>query len=397
METSRIRRPASSCRRPTDRDRWSAVGKELAGAKQAAEARKKTARGDFERWLAAGAAKSLAAAVPGEGLRLHVPLSEGRGDVVRALLDGQPRTFKPTAEIAWDPGHVAKESFTPRARVTLEIPEAGDFEHHQAFSYGVWARLSQPGQTGALLARMDDQHGFRGWDLWLENDRLATHLIHQWPDDALKVISNAAVTPGRWHHLLVSYDGSRLAAGVKIYVDGQLQQTSVAAQSLKNTIRTSVPLSVAQRHTSEPAGERRSARPADLRTRAAGRGSGAAHAQHAGRVVGRQAGRRALPGRETGVVRLVAAGARQTFWRTDGARGRFGARAGPAEIAGEHGAGDAGAERGADGVRAVSRRVRQASGRGDSGDARLFAAHACRLRRRTGWASPAGCCVPTIR
>ncbi len=233
-----------------DRGRWSALGKELADAKQAAEARKKTARGDFERWLAVAAAKSLAATVPGEGLRLHVPLSEGQGDVVRALLEGQPHTFKPTAEIAWDLGHVARESFTPRARVRLEIPEAGDFELHQPFSYGVWARLSQPGQTGALLARMDDQHGFRGWDLWLENGRLATHLIHQWPDDALKVVSNAAVAPGGWHHLLVTYDGSRLAAGVKIYVDGQLQQTSVAAQSLKNTIRTGVPLSIAERHTS---------------------------------------------------------------------------------------------------------------------------------------------------
>jgi hypothetical protein len=233
-----------------DRDRWSALGKELVDAKQAAEARKTAARGDFDRWLATGAAKSLAATVPGEGLRLHVPLSEGQGDVVRAVLDGQPRTFKPTAEIAWDPGHVAKESFTPRARVTLEIAEAGDFDDRQPFSYGVWARLSQPGPTGALVARMDDQHAFRGWDLWLENGHLATHLIHQWPNDALQVVSNAAIAPGGWHHLLATYDGSRLAAGVKIYVDGQLQPTGVAVQTLKNTIRTGVPLSIAQRHTS---------------------------------------------------------------------------------------------------------------------------------------------------
>jgi hypothetical protein len=97
---------------------------------------------------------------------------------------------------------------------------------------------------------MDEGHDFRGWDLWLENDRPATHLIHQWPGDALKVVANAPLAPGGWHHVLVSYDGSRLPAGVKIYVDAQLQQTSVAAQGLKGTIRTGVPLSIAQRHSS---------------------------------------------------------------------------------------------------------------------------------------------------
>ena len=232
-----------------DRDRWSAVGKELAEAKQAAEARKTAARGDFERWLAGGA-KALVATVPGEGLELHVPLNEGQGDVVCAVLDGQPRSFKPTAEIAWDPGHVAKQSFTPRARVTLEIPEAGDFDQQQAFSYGLWVRMAQPGQSGALVARMDDGHDFRGWDLWLENDRPATHLVHQWPGDALKVVANTPLTPGGWHHVFVTYDGSRLPTGVKIYVDGRLPQTTVAAQSLKGTIRTNVPLSIAQRHSS---------------------------------------------------------------------------------------------------------------------------------------------------
>ena len=97
---------------------------------------------------------------------------------------------------------------------------------------------------------MDDGHDFRGWDLWLENDRPATHLIHQWPGDALKVVANSPLTPGAWHHVFISYDGSRLPAGVKIYVDAQLQQATVAAQGLKGTIRTSVALSIAERHSS---------------------------------------------------------------------------------------------------------------------------------------------------
>ena len=74
------------------------------------------------------------------------------------------------------------------------------------------------------------------------------HLIHKWPQDALKVVANAALKAGQWNHVLVTYDGSRQAGGVKIYVNGKLQPTSVQANGLKGTIRTTVPLKMAQRH-----------------------------------------------------------------------------------------------------------------------------------------------------
>ena len=35
---------------------------------------------------------------------------------------------------------------------------------------------------------MDDQHGYRGWDLWAEQRRVGTHIVHQWNEDALKVV-----------------------------------------------------------------------------------------------------------------------------------------------------------------------------------------------------------------
>src|SRR5690606_18637794 len=39
------------------------------------------------------------------------------------------------------------------------------------------------------------------------------------------------------------------AAGVKLYVNGQLQPGNVAADTLKNSIRTDVPWKVGERHT----------------------------------------------------------------------------------------------------------------------------------------------------
>ena len=48
---------------------------------------------------------------------------------------------------------------------------------------------------------------------------------------------------------MVTYDGSRRAAGARIYVDGKPQPVDVDSDSLRDTMRTHVPLTIAQRHT----------------------------------------------------------------------------------------------------------------------------------------------------
>ena len=100
---------------------------------------------------------------------------------------------------------------------------------------------------------MDDQHDYRGWDLWLENNKVATHLVNKWPENALKVVARGEIPMNTWTHVFVTYDGSSQAAGVKIYINGEPQATDIAANQLNNTIRTSVPLKVGQRHTGVPA------------------------------------------------------------------------------------------------------------------------------------------------
>jgi hypothetical protein len=236
--------------RGEDRPRWAAVRRELAQARRQAEARKRTARAAFERWLAGVAPASIAAQVPGDGLRLHARLGEGAGNTVRLVVDGKERPVTLPTGIGWEAGHVAAKTFKVQPGGTIEVPDAGDFEKDQGFSYGAWVRLPANPTFGAIAARMDDQHDFRGWDLWVEDNRVGTHIIHKWPTDAIKVVTKVPLPAGRWNHVFVTYDGSGKAAGVKLYVNGVLQETRAPfADSLKNTIRTPVPLKVAQRQS----------------------------------------------------------------------------------------------------------------------------------------------------
>jgi mono/diheme cytochrome c family protein len=208
---------------PMDRARWGALEGELASVRGQADARKQSARPDFDKWLASASAESIAATLPAAGLRLHARLADGDGDAAAKAYKGQP----------WG---------------VLEAADSGDFDKDQAFSFGAWVMLPRPGMTGAVVARMDDGHDYRGWDLWVENGRVGTHIIHKWQDDALKVVSAAELKPKEWSHVFVTYDGSAKAGGVKVYINGRLQPTTVHADALKGTIRTTVPLKVAQRH-----------------------------------------------------------------------------------------------------------------------------------------------------
>ncbi len=236
--------------RMEDRPRWDVLAKEVADTRKQAEARKQTARGDFEKWLASHKPGALATGpIPSDGLRFHAALNEGNGGSIHLTVDSKPRTAALAAGTSWDAGHVAEKAFKVQPGSTLEAADVGDFDNNQGFSYGAWVKFPNGVSSGAIFARMDDQHDFRGWDLWVQNGQVGAHIINKWPDDAVKVVSRNPVKTGQWNHLFITYDGSGRPEGVKVYVNGILQETNVEAGSLRNTTRTQVPFKLGQRHT----------------------------------------------------------------------------------------------------------------------------------------------------
>ena len=59
-----------------------------------------------------------------------------------------------------------------------------------------------------------------------------------------------SVTTRRWHHVMVTYDGSSSADGIRIYVDGEPQDLLVRHDCLSDSIRTDQPLRIGRRSTS---------------------------------------------------------------------------------------------------------------------------------------------------
>ena len=222
----------------------SAMGKQIADRRQAAHPQ-------FDQWLATANAETLKVATPTAELKLLAPLAEGEGKTTRVTVEGKERDVTLGAGVKWQAGHVAGKAVQNSQNAIAELADAGDFDRQQPFTCAVWAKLPGKGITGAVVARMTEADNYRGWDLWIQNDMVGSHIVHRWPEDALKVISEKPLDTSKWHHLCITYDGSAKAAGVKIYVDGELQKPRAPeADALKGTIRTTVPFKIGQRNTS---------------------------------------------------------------------------------------------------------------------------------------------------
>ncbi|MEN1679581.1 MAG: DUF1553 domain-containing protein [Planctomycetota bacterium] len=174
---------------------------------------------------------------------LHAPLAGG-------LSEG----FKATGELKWsDDGRAGPAAVLSRGH-TIDLGGGGDLDFDDAFTIAAWLRPASGIKTASPVARMDVGGGYRGWDLWQNRKKLGVHLIDTWPSNAIKMVTRKDVAPpGKWTHVVATYDGSRKPQGVKMYVNGEPVELKVDNGSIKPnaTMRTDTPLRVGQRSTNQ--------------------------------------------------------------------------------------------------------------------------------------------------
>lgn len=234
-----------------DRDKVPAVKARLADQEESLKKLRDELRKPYEQWLTDPAsARQLGwNSVPAEGLIAHAPLDEGSGEFLHWIVGGGLQRIALPAAASWDSGQVAASAWVNNPAASPSLPDVGNFDTSDPFSIALWVRVGD-NANGALLARMDEAADYRGWDVWMQNGRIGTHIVSAWPKDALKAVTQTPLPANRWTHVAITYDGSAKLAGIKIYVDGQSQNLQAEAQELKGSIRTLTPLRLGQRSAS---------------------------------------------------------------------------------------------------------------------------------------------------
>lgn len=275
------------------------------------EARRERARALTADWLAAG---NRPKPVDTAGLELRLRLDEGKGDVLRNFAPAaKVKEFKAdTNPLIWGENSWLWPSMRMDILTRVSLGELGNVEAGEKFSTGGWIMLrAKPGGgvrtgtgSGSLLARMGDEKrkGGAGWDIYQDGLQIQFSLN---PDTTAAEAESApaetpasvpaakagkraakapvngsnpranpmpAVTRGvqvatkagaivrdEWVHVFVTYDGSRKAAGVKIYVNGRPAETETRLDTLgpKDSIRTDAAMHLGRRDDYLPMRETR--------------------------------------------------------------------------------------------------------------------------------------------
>lgn len=184
------------------------------------------------------------------GLAAHFHFDEPNGDQVRDGIQLERRGAV-RGTLSREPGKLG-HALAFDGSTFVEAGEIGAFESSDKFSFAVWVWPSSASPS-TVLSKMDEANLHRGYDLILEGGKVASHVVHQWPGKAFKVVTKEPITLNDWHHLVVTYDGSRQASGLKMYVDGKLQLLDVTTNNkVDGTLKTDKPFHIGRRHASAP-------------------------------------------------------------------------------------------------------------------------------------------------
>lgn len=120
------------------------------------------------------------------------------------------------------------------------VPDVAHFDREQPFSVSVWIRpdtLHPRENVFSRSAGADDAAG-NGYEFLLINGHPTASLSHFWPGNAIRVQATEPLPAGEWSHVLMTYDGSSRAAGLRLHVNGRLADTRVIKDHLTRSIST---------------------------------------------------------------------------------------------------------------------------------------------------------------
>jgi hypothetical protein len=125
----------------------------------------------------------------------------------------------------------------------LDAGDIGDFGFYDSFSCAAWIRMDEI-CGGTILSRMVDTPEGEGYSLSLEEGRIHVRLVKRWLDDALRVATKSPLPTRGWHHVLMTYDGTRVAKGIRVYVDGEPSEMTVLLDDLNQSFQAKEPFRI---------------------------------------------------------------------------------------------------------------------------------------------------------
>jgi hypothetical protein len=160
----------------------------------------------------------------------------------RAWIAGLARNG--SGELDWKPSRALAARVVPAGasfdgKAFQKVEKVAELGYFDAFSISAW--IKPEAGTGSILTRTKDLIEEAGIFWALKDGKLHLSMSARWLDDGLRVESKMPVPLGEWHQVGFSYDASRMAEGIHMYVDGREVETVVLLDELNQEFRTKDP------------------------------------------------------------------------------------------------------------------------------------------------------------
>ena len=126
-----------------------------------------------------------------------------------------------------------------------ELGDLANFDFFDPFTLSAWIKPDSP--NGGIITRMKPHasaRGNKGYGLYILDGRLHFRIESTDIDDRMRVETVDRLPLGEWRHVAMTYDGRRLASGIRLYVNGVLQDVRVIVDHSNNNTKSSEPLRI---------------------------------------------------------------------------------------------------------------------------------------------------------
>lgn len=188
-----------------------------------------------------------------DGLLAHFPLDENAGVETANTVAGQSGgVYAGAGKLEWVSGVIGNAVKLDGINQRFDCGEVFKPERTDSFSFHCWFYSDKTSDNGTLFskARYDAEVDGRG--IYVEarpsEGRLWVFLLHRNWGNAVIVEADLESEVKQWHHLIVTYDGSSIAKGIGVYLDGEIAQTRMVRDSLSGTIQCDSALRIGARY-----------------------------------------------------------------------------------------------------------------------------------------------------
>jgi hypothetical protein len=156
-----------------------------------------------------------------------------------AQLAAKPQAWLPAEDLVYE----SKQRFRFDGKNFEEVkPSPVVYDYLTPFTFAAWVNPKKP--DGAILGISEDYDEGNGHALLLMKGKLRVHVVFRWTDIGMRLETEEPLALNDWQHVAVTYDGSRYAKGVRVYINGQPRRVKILFDELNFPMNFKHPLRI---------------------------------------------------------------------------------------------------------------------------------------------------------